>query len=277
MPKKSPLRIGAAMMIDDLPGFRDWLVQDGRDLEIQDACLGDFLDGDWQPGARRVLDLLDGYSGRISVHGPYSGLSLVCYDHRVRELVVLRLKQALEFAVAIRATQLVLHSPFEFFGHPMVVHTPAQGLDYEIEQVHLTLDEVLPVAVGPGVMLVIENCYDRNTAPLLTLVRSFESKSVRLSLDVGHAFTMQQTGGPPPDQWVREAGVLLAHVHLQDTDGLVDRHWAPGEGNVNWFAFFEALNELDPPPRLLLEVAPEKFKASVDFFRQRGYERGNGP
>ncbi len=70
---------------------------------------------------------------------------------------------------------MVLHSPFEFFGHPMVVHTPAQGLGVEIEQVHLTLGKVLPVAMESGVILVIENCYDRNAAPLRSLVRSFES------------------------------------------------------------------------------------------------------
>jgi sugar phosphate isomerase/epimerase len=259
------------MMIDNLAGFRDWLLQDGRDLEIQDACIGEFLDGDWQPAARRVVDLLDGYTGRISIHGPYAGLSLVCYDRRVREVVVLRLKQALEFAAAIGATQMVLHSPFEYFGHPMVAHTPAQGLSYEIEQVHLTLGKVLLQAQAAGVTLVLETCDDRNAAPLMALVRSFESESVRLSLDVGHAFTMHKTGGPPPDKWVREAGPLLAHAHLHDTDGLLDRHWAPGEGNINWYAFFEALEGLDTPPRLLLEVLPEKFKSSVEYFRQRGF------
>jgi sugar phosphate isomerase/epimerase len=271
MQQKSPPLIGTALMIDDLPRFRDWISQTGRDLEIQDACMGAFLDGDWESGARRAVDLLEGFTGRISVHGPYSGLPLVAYDTRVREVVALRIRQALDFAAAVGATQMVLHSPFDFFGHPMVAHTPAHGLSYEIEQVHFILDGLLPQAKTAGVTLVLETCYDRSSAPLLALVRSFESDFVRLSLDVGHAFTMQQIGGPPPDQWVREAGSLLAHVHLQDTDGLVDRHWAPGEGNVNWYAFFEALSELEAPPRLLLEIMPEKIIASVEYFRGRGF------
>jgi sugar phosphate isomerase/epimerase len=65
---------------------------------------------------------------------------------------------------------------------------------------------------------------------------------------------MQRIGGPTPDQWVREAGELLEHVHLQDSDGHLDRHWMPGRGNINWYALFEALGSLPQCPRLILEV-----------------------
>lgn len=65
---------------------------------------------------------------------------------------------------------------------------------------------------------------------------------------------MRAVGAPAPDQWVREAGELLAHVHLQDTDGLLDRHWAPGDGAVGWLGLFETLGELAHSPRLVLEL-----------------------
>jgi sugar phosphate isomerase/epimerase len=121
---------------------------------------------------------------------------------------------------------------------------------------------------------VIENCYDRNTAPMLAVVRSFNSPLVQASVDTGHAFGMQQVGGPPPDQWIRDAGALLGHVHLQDTDGHGDRHWAPGEGNVNWFAVFEALGELAQAPRLLLEIdRVEKAQAAAERLAAMGLAR----
>jgi sugar phosphate isomerase/epimerase len=53
---------------------------------------------------------------------------------------------------------------------------------------------------------------------------------------------------------VREAGALLGHMHLQDTDGHQDRHWAPGDGGINWYALFEAIGELESPPRMVLEL-----------------------
>ncbi|MEZ4634493.1 MAG: TIM barrel protein [Caldilineaceae bacterium] len=75
-------------------------------------------------------------------------------------------------------------------------------------------------------------------------MQSIDSPWLRLSVDVGHAFLTSQIGGPPPDQWIREAGAWLAHVHLQDSDGCADRHWRLGQGNLNWFAIFNALNEI---------------------------------
>ncbi|WP_216597667.1 TIM barrel protein [Ruegeria sp. 6PALISEP08] len=53
---------------------------------------------------------------------------------------------------------------------------------------------------------------------------------------------------------MRTAGTRLAHVHLQDTDGYADRHWAPGKGTVNWQAVFEALTKSAPDARLVLEL-----------------------
>lgn len=169
---------------------------------------------------------------------------------------------------------MVIHSPFDFFGGPHVAHTPGLGLAAEIERVHTVIDAVLPTAQAIDCALVIEVCADRATTPLIALVRSFASEHVRVSLDTGHAFIMQQAGGPPPDQWVRDAGPLLGHLHLQDTDGLFDRHWAPGEGNLNWFALFEALAELEHRPRLLLELnKPHKVRRAAAWLNAQGLAR----
>jgi sugar phosphate isomerase/epimerase len=90
---------------------------------------------------------------------------------------------------------------------------------------------------------------------LLALVDSFKSDFVKMSLDVGHAMIMHRTGGgPTPDQWVAAAGNRLGHIHLQDTDGLDDRHWPPGRGGVNFFALFEEIKKLETTPRLILEL-----------------------
>ncbi|MCX7328327.1 MAG: TIM barrel protein, partial [Hyphomicrobiales bacterium] len=53
---------------------------------------------------------------------------------------------------------------------------------------------------------------------------------------------------------------MLHHVHLQDSDGHADRHWNPGEGDIQWHAVFRALGRLSSDPRLILEV---RDKATV--------------
>lgn len=73
-------------------------------------------------------------------------------------------------------------------------------------------------------MLVIETIYDRDPVLWMELVMSFNSDCVRACVDVGHVFINHKLGAPPPDYWLKEAGKLLAHVHLHDSDGFADRH-----------------------------------------------------
>ncbi len=80
-----------------------------------------------------------------------------------------RLRQGLAFAAEIGATHMVIHSPYEYFGSPLVAHTPAARQKEEISLAHATLERVLPLAEQAGCMLVIENIYD--SSPLQSVIR----------------------------------------------------------------------------------------------------------
>lgn len=266
--------LGAALMVADLEQHRDWLVTGRRDVEIQDPCLPEVLDGDWRALARRARALLAGHGGRVGIHGPFLDLSLAPFDRRARELTLERLRQGLAFAAELEATHMVVHSPFLSFGHGAYTFQPAARRARELAAARAVIETLLPLCVPIGCTLVIENIADGSPLPLLDLVRSIDSPYVQLSLDTGHATIMQALGAPAPDQWVREAGALLAHLHLQDTDGALDRHWAPGDGSINWFALFEALGELAQQPRLLLELDDHRqITRGAAFLAGRGLAR----
>ncbi len=258
MIKQTLPKIGAAMPVSALELHREWLIDGQRDLEIQDGFSPDVLDGDWRAVVAQAKSLLDGYSGRMGIHGPFVSLSIMARDPKIRAVVTDRLRQGIEFAYELGATHMVVHSPFEYFGTPFLPHSPGHGQTEQIALVHQTLDPIVALAEQANCTLVIEDIYDKNSGPLLALIRSFESENVRLSIDIGHAYIKQLDGGPTPDQWVREGGDLLAHMHLQDTDGHIDRHWQPGVGAINWFALFEAIGTLAHQPRLLLEIRPKE-------------------
>jgi sugar phosphate isomerase/epimerase len=269
-----PLTVGAALPFHALNDYKQWLLAEQRDLEIQDFYDNNLLDSDWRPAIRHAKEQLSGHTGRVGIHGPTEGLPLICRDRRVQALVRDRLLQGLEVAAELGASHMVVHSPFEFFGHPQVAHAPHRGLDRLIELATKVLEPVLGQARGTGCTLVVEVCYDASTVPLLALIRAIGGEGLRLSVDVGHAFLMQRAGGPPPDQWIRDGGALLEHLHLQDTDSHADRHWAPGEGNLNWYAIFEALAELAHTPRLLLELNdPAKVRQGAAYLEARGLVR----
>jgi len=247
--------LGVSLDIARMVEHRDWILESNRDVELRDPSYPETLDNGWRPLVEKARSLLDGHTGRLGVHGPFWNLTTAARDSLVRNAVVDRLRQGLQFAAEVGATHMVIHSPFAYLGaNPFTPYSPGPKLDEEISVAHETLREVLPLAEENGCTLVMENIYDTNPRPLITLVKSFDSELVRLSVDTGHAFIAHRLGGPPPDQWVREAGDMLHHLHLQDTDGNADRHWEPGDGSVNWFAVFEALSELDHDPRLILEV-----------------------
>ncbi len=266
--------VGAALRVQELPDYVDWLLDAQRDLEIQDPIWADVLDGDWRGLVAQARTLLDGHTGRRGVHGPFLGMYLFGQDPKIRAVVTDRLRQGVAFAHELGGTHMVVHSPFESFGHPMFTHSPAFGLQRDIDGIHQTLAPVVKDAEAANVTLVIETIFDLNVRPLLTLVDSFDSRHVRLSVDVGHAYITHRRGGPTPDQWVREGGSRLAHVHLQDTDGLWDRHWGPGRGSINFFAIFEALGTLDQSPRLILELRDKRDIArSAAWLSAQGYTR----
>jgi sugar phosphate isomerase/epimerase len=247
-------KIGAAMRIESLPQHIDWLLAGQRDLEIQDGAYFEVLDGDWRGLAYQARQVLDGHQGRLGIHGPFISLTLLARDPKIRTVVSDRLRQGLDFAHALGATHMVLHSPFDFFGNPFLPHSPGHGQADQLETIHTLLDPLLPIAQAANCTLVVETIHDTHPGPLLALIRSFNSPFVRMSLDTGHAFIKHLVGGPPPDLWVREAGELLGHLHIQDTDGQLDRHWPPGYGRINWYALFEALRTLQQSPRLVLEL-----------------------
>src|SRR6185312_7418855 len=123
------------------------------------------------------------------------------------------------------------------------------------ERVHATLRDVVARAADIGCVLVLENIEDKDPAARVELARSFDSPAVRVSLDTGHAhYAHHATGAPPVDYYVRAAGAMLDHVHVQDADGYADRHWLPGEGTICWPAVFRTIAATTAEPRLVLEV-----------------------
>lgn len=259
--------VGTAVRLHELPTYIDWILADQRDLEMPDAADIPVLDGDWKQTCREINALLDGYTGRFGLHGPAHDLNLAAWEPRMMELVRDRMKRGLEMAAELSATHMVIHSPLLFLGFPQKPYYVQERIDLTLK----TLQPIVEIAEQIKCMLVIENIHDRNARHLSDLVRAFESPYVRQSLDCGHAQVNHMLGGPPPDQYIYEAGDLLAHIHLQDVDGYADRHWGIGYGSINWFAIFDAIKQIGSQPRLILEL-----RDRADAYRSAEWLQAHG-
>lgn len=250
--------LGAALSLDMVELHRDWLFERHRDLELQDFFEASVLDGDWRDRATAARRLLDGWDGRLGIHGPFWGFKIDSEDPAIRAVVTRRLLQGLEAAEAVGATQMVIHSPFTTWDHNNL-DSHRRGRDGLFERTHATLAPVVKRAEDIGCVLVMENIEDKDPHARVELVKSFASDAVRVSLDVGHAhYAHCSTGAPPVDYYVRAGGALLDHVHVQDADGHADRHWLPGEGTILWPSVFRAFADWCVNPRLLIEVKDKR-------------------
>jgi sugar phosphate isomerase/epimerase len=120
---------------------------------------------------------------------------------------------------------MVIHSPFTMWDHNNLDLLPDNRAGL-VERVRATLADVIRRAEDTHCQLVIENIEDKDRADRLRLARARDSDKVCVSQDAGHAHYAQvSTGAPPVDYYADAAGVSLAHVHLQDSDGYADRHW----------------------------------------------------
>lgn len=250
----NPVKIGACLLVAEIPDHRDWLFDADRDIELQDFLTSEVLTGDWQSLASQAKSMLAGHAGRIGIHGPFEGLDIDNKDPELRPIITNRFLRALEAAERVGACQMVVHSPYTAWYQNNLLATPGYA-NNKLERIHEVLEPVVLRAEETGICLVIENIQDVNPATRREMVESFNSDAIKLSIDTGHAqLARRSSGAPPVDYFVRDAADLLAHVHLQDVDGFADRHWAPGEGEIEWEGVFRALSECNSAPHLVLEL-----------------------
>ena len=163
----------------------------------------------------------------------------------------MRLEQALKMGHRMGATQMVLHS-LTLWDRDNMLH-----MGYEAGKVALvqdTMGDAVKMAEDFGITIVLENIEDTDPAWRAGLIDAFGSDRIRLSIDTGHAhYIHSRFGAPHVVDFIKRAGNMLEHVHLQDTDGSADRHWGLGEGQLPWFPIFQALGKLESNPRLIME------------------------
>jgi sugar phosphate isomerase/epimerase len=266
--------IGAAMSVSDLKGNHNWVMESQRDLELQDFVDAEVLEGDWRPLAERARELLDGYEGRMGIHGPFWSLPIAAKDPAIRDVVKRRMMQGLDVCEALGATHMVVHSPYTTWDYNNLDRA-AGAREQLIENCHLSLQDAVWRAEALGCTLVIENIEDKDPYAPVALAKSFESPAVAVSIDTGHAhYAHGTTGAPPVDYYVLAAAEHLAHIHLQDADGYADRHWAPGQGTIHWHAVFAALRRTGAKPSLILELADfSRIQEAAGWLAEQGLGR----
>ena len=200
-----------------------------------------------------------------TIHPPIGATNLGALDEDQRRASVAEISACFEPYAALGGGAAIVHPSGS--GVP-----PNKSLEWDegnraahLDAFRRSLDELLRMAETLGIRLACENMPSHGRprpGVLMEEVRAVIDgypDEVGLCLDTGHAYM----SGLDPAAEARIAGERLMALHLQDTDGLADRHWMPGQGNVNWAQLYAALTTMGFDGAWTFEVHIEPAEAAA--------------
>ncbi len=165
------------------------------------------------------------------------GVNLAALDDDERARAVASVESCFEPFAELGGFAVIVHPTGRNANADAALHTGA---------FRRSLDTLTARAEELGIRLACENLQHKGQPrpmcrmeDLLRVVDDYPS-TVGICLDTGHA---NNNGLDPADE-ARIAGDRLIALHLQDTDAVEDRHWPPGQGNINWRRVAAALIEI---------------------------------
>ena len=116
------------------------------------------------------------------------------------------------------------------------------------------LEKLVPAAEKLGIIIAVENSFERSNTPdeVLYYINYFNSPNLQCCFDAGHAnimapadwktqekysaqlkFAWENNVEQEPDA-LKKLSPYIVTCHLHDNDGYSDGHRLPGKGTVNW-------------------------------------------
>lgn len=233
-------------------------------LELQAFSNPVILEDSGQSLLKDYRSLLRGFPGSLSCHGAFLDLSAASFDRRVVALTRERYLLNLDIAAELGADMVVFHTNFlpmigtEFYRHAW------------LENHRDFLVRLQPEAAQRGVRIAIENMWDPDPYLLLDLFEDLPTPNIGVCFDVSHAHLYRFDRQQPVDSWLDTLRLHIAHVHMNNTRGVIDEHLAlnAAGAEIDYAALLPSLAVLERSPVLVIEIDElEAAKQSLDFVR----------
>ncbi len=173
--------------------------------------------------------------------------------------------KSMEYASILGAKYIVVHAVKMPLGEDFIQY------NYEYYK------SLEPYAKKFGIKIAVENLLNSKfwlPASLSGFIKMLESDAFCACVDVGHAAIV----GIEPERFI--AGMekdMIACIHMHDTDGHLDRHWTPFQGEHNWDNIVRSLVEYGFEGDMNLEVIrsfdnlpTELYPAMLDYIAKVG-------
>lgn len=178
-----------------------------------------------------------------SLHLPFSssrGINIS--KEETWEATVALHKAVIEKASKIGIKRFILHPS----GEPISDEDRPQRMKRAKESISLILDTARKHDAIIALEDLPRSCLGRNSDEILELISDHEDLMV--CFDTNH-LTMED-----PVEFIRKVGKRIITVHISDYDFIDERHWLPGEGQLDWQSILTAFREVGYQGPWLYEV-----------------------
>lgn len=224
------------------PEYRKMILQYKMNLEIffSHAALQELN----MSACKETAQILKDAGIKITFHAPFMDLRPGALDEKIRQASLERLKQVFELAFHFHPLSIVCHASFD---HRYYVSCE----DLWLESSVATWQELINLAREAQTTIALENVYEKEPYILRRLFDRLASNSIFFCFDSGHFNVFSKT---PLEEWFKELGPYLGHLHLHDNHGRHDEHLPVGTGTFPFSFFFDALRKTKREPIVTLEA-----------------------
>ena len=236
------IHIPFAMLIERL----DWVIENRIQPEIglEGDTLYHFPDKEFAKAAEQLHNA--GLS--CTLHAPFFDLAPGGLDPYILEATRKKLRLAFALLPVFKPASIVCHLGYEDDKHG---YKKAEWQKRALE----TWQELLLLAEQAGVMMALENTYEKSPTVHVEILTALDSPQARFCFDTGHSLSFAKSSW---QNWLLPLAPWLGQLHLHDNRGDRDAHLPIGEGVFEWPGFFDFLQEKKLSPLITLEPHSEE-------------------
>jgi sugar phosphate isomerase/epimerase len=231
--------------LTDLPALREFAEAHGLGLELQEFALPEVLDGEWRDLLRRYRQALSGFTGPISLHGPFVDLFSGSVDPRIAAVTMERYRHSLAIAAESGAWLVNFH-----LNYNPLVDEPSYRPRWLERQVAFWT-ELAFEAQEAGIRIALENMWEPDPFLQVEVIQQVNHFGVGACLDIGHAYLYSRV---PIQAWINVLEPVLIYAHLHNTSGSQDRHLPLTQGVIPVEPVLSRLARCLNRPMLILEM-----------------------
>lgn len=215
------------------------------------------IEEDYEKNKKEYKAILRDFEGEVSLHGFFSGLSVVAKDPSIAAISKKRYYQSLELAMEFGAKTVVFHTCF----NNLLKQKKYQEM-YFLRNIEFYREFILEFE-REGIVAAIENVHEPNPTMIRNLVAAINSPNLKTTLDIGHCNLHSDMS---PSDWIKEYGIMLHHMHFHNNFKDEDSHSSLLKGSIDIKEIIKTLKELQIYPSITFEIFnQEDLFESVDY------------